>query len=47
MIDDKQPDFCRYNAELPCCYPIDDCDNCPANPSSCDPYWGCTAAQIL
>lgn len=43
---EEQPIFCHYDENLTCCYPIDDCKNCPANPDSCDPYWGCTTAEI-
>lgn len=41
-----QPAMCYYNKESVCGYPIDDCNHCPANPSSNDPYWGVTEANI-
>ena len=42
-----QPTFCWYDKDFPCCYPIEDCDMCPANPNSTDPYWGMTKAVII
>jgi len=46
MIENEQPEFCHYNEDSPCCYPIDDCDNCPAHPDNFDPYWGLTVAEV-
>ena len=42
----EQPCNCRFDEESPCCYPIDDCENCPARPDSNDPYWNMTKAVI-
>lgn len=46
MNEKEQPMFCNYDDGLPCCYPIDDCENCPAHPGNEDFYWGLTAAEI-
>ena len=40
----KQSDKCIFGGS--CCYPIDDCQNCPARPENGDPYWGLTQATI-
>ena len=37
---------CRFDKDCPCCYPIEDCENCPAHPDSKDPYWKMTEAVI-
>lgn len=42
----EQPTKCRFNEECSCCYPIEDCENCPAHPGSNDPYWNMTKAVI-
>ena len=41
------PSSCRYNRNSSCCYPIDDCMNCPAHPQSTDRYWGMTKGEIV
>lgn len=43
---EEQPDFCRFDKDCPCGYPIEDCENCPAHPNSNDPYWKMTEAVI-
>ena len=40
----KQSDKCIFGGS--CCYPIDDCQNCPARPENGDPYWGLTQSTI-
>ena len=42
-----QPNVCIYNDDLSCCYPFDDCMNCPAHPQSTDRYWGMTKGEIV
>lgn len=42
-----QPNVCIYNDDLYCCYPFDDCINCPAHPQSTDRYWGMTKGEII
>lgn len=42
----EQPDNCIFGGGV-CCYPIDDCQNCPCYPGNNDPYWGMTKARIL
>lgn len=44
---EPQPEFCKFNKDCPCGYPIEDCKNCPAHPDSNDPYWKMTFADIL
>ena len=41
-----QPLYCKYDSNLCCCYPVDDCKNCPAHPQSTDRYWGMTKGVI-
>lgn len=36
MNEKEQPMFCDYDDELPCCYPIEECENCPAHPGNED-----------
>lgn len=40
-----QPDNCLYDSKSSCCYPIDDCKNCPIHPGNNDPYWGLTKSE--
>lgn len=42
-----QPNVCIYNDDLSCCYPFDDCVNCPAHPQSADRYWRVTKGEIV
>lgn len=42
----EQPDKCLHGYAESCCYPIDDCKNCPARPDSDDWYWGMTGCEI-
>ena len=42
----EQPDKCLCGYAETCCYPIDDCINCPARPESGDRYWGMTVCEI-
>ena len=44
LID--QPDECILGYGT-CCYPIVDCQNCPARPENNDPYWGITRAEVM
>lgn len=41
-----QPEKCIHGYAETCCYPIDDCKNCPARPDSGDWYWGMTGCEI-
>lgn len=42
----EKPEKCLYGYTEFCCYPIDDCRNCPARPENLDPYWGMSIAQF-
>lgn len=37
--DREQPKYCLYGYAEVCCYPIEDCENCPARPENLDTYW--------
>lgn len=45
MIKIEQPEECIFGHGV-CCYPIDDCENCPARPENNDPYWNTSKAEI-
>lgn len=40
-----QPEKCVLDGGT-CCYPIDDCKNCPKRPENGDPYFGLTQCEI-
>lgn len=44
--DIEQPEECLYGYGV-CCYPIEDCENCPARPENNDPFWGKSIADIF
>lgn len=47
MDEKEQPMFCDYDDELPCCYPIEDCENCPAHPDNEDFYRRLTTVAVM
>lgn len=46
IYSECQPDVCLFNSNSSCCYPIDDCKNCPIHPGNHDPYWGMTKSEL-
>lgn len=40
-----QPSDCLFGGGS-CCYPVVDCENCPARPENGDPYLGMTSASV-
>lgn len=46
-FDPCQPERCVYDDSCLCCWPIDECADCPNHPGNYEPYWGMTRAVIM